>query len=80
MAIKLLQPIASVAKVMTAYAVLKQKPLSAGQQGPMITITAADVAIYNDYVAKDGSVAKVEQGEQISELPSFASHATAICQ
>ena len=60
-------PIASVAKVITALAVLKQKPLSGGQSGPTITIAAEDVAIYNDYYTKGGSVVKVEAGEQLSE-------------
>ena len=38
-------PIASVAKVMTAYLVLRDDPLRLGQDGPMITSTDADVAI-----------------------------------
>src|SRR5215467_4239927 len=36
--------IASVAKVMTAYLVLRDHPLGPGQDGPAITLTAADVA------------------------------------
>lgn len=64
-------PTASVAKVMTAYSVLKQKPLAAGQQGPMITISDQDVATYNDYVAKGGSVVQVSGGEQISEYQAL---------
>jgi len=64
-------PIASTAKVMTAYAVLKQKPLSIGQQGPMITINDQDVLIYNDYYSKGGSVAKVVAGEKISEYQAL---------
>jgi D-alanyl-D-alanine carboxypeptidase (penicillin-binding protein 5/6) len=64
-------PIASVAKVMTAYSVLKQKPLAAGQQGPSITITDQDVLIYNDYVSKGGSSARVVAGEKISEYQAL---------
>lgn len=60
-------PIASTAKLITALSVLKQKPLSPGQQGPMVTLTARDVALYNAYLAQDGSVMKVVAGEQISE-------------
>ena len=37
-------PIASVAKVMTAYLVLRDHPLRRGQAGPTIVLTAADVA------------------------------------
>src|SRR5438105_6320398 len=39
-------PTASVAKVMLALVVLQKKPLKAGQQGPTITITPDDVAMY----------------------------------
>lgn len=64
-------PMASVAKVVTALAVLKQKPLAAGEQGPNITITSEDVAIYNNYYSQDGSVVRVETGEQISEYQAL---------
>jgi D-alanyl-D-alanine carboxypeptidase (penicillin-binding protein 5/6) len=64
-------PIASVAKVMTAYSVLKQKPIAPGQQGPMITISGQDVLTYNDYSSKGGSVARVTAGEQISEYQAL---------
>jgi serine-type D-Ala-D-Ala carboxypeptidase (penicillin-binding protein 5/6) len=65
------QPTASVAKVMTALAVLKQHPLAAGQQGPVLTMTQADVNSYNAYVAEDGSVAKVAKGEKITEYQAL---------
>lgn len=64
-------PIASVAKVITALAVLKEKPLQVGQSGPNITINRDDVAIYNNYYTQDGSVIKVIEGEQISELQAL---------
>lgn len=64
-------PMASVAKVVTALAVLKQKPLAAGEQGPNITITSEDVAIYNNYYSQDGSVVRVQTGEQISEYQAL---------
>ncbi len=64
-------PIASVAKVVTALAVLKQKPLAVGQQGPTITINSGDVAIYNSYYSQGGSVVKVENGEQLSQLEAL---------
>jgi D-alanyl-D-alanine carboxypeptidase (penicillin-binding protein 5/6) len=64
-------PIASIAKVMTAVSVLKERPLSAGQQGALITISGSDVAVYNDYYSKGGSVAKVVAGEQISEYQAL---------
>lgn len=64
-------PMASIAKVVTALSVLKQKPLAAGQQGPTITLTSADVAIYNSYYSQGGSVVKVETGEKISEYQAL---------
>src|SRR5689334_1373025 len=39
-------PIASVAKVMTALAVLKQKPIAGGQTGPKLAMDASDVGLY----------------------------------
>ncbi|MDO8591356.1 MAG: hypothetical protein Q7R60_00295 [bacterium] len=64
-------PMASIAKVVTALAVLKQKPLAIGEQGPTITINSDDVAIYNNYYSQGGSVVKVEIGEQISEYQAL---------
>ena len=61
------QPIASVAKVMTALVVLDGMPIPAGQQGPSMTVTAQDVA---DYAAKRDqgqSVVRVGAGEQLTE-------------
>ncbi len=60
-------PTASVAKLITALVVLKAKPLLAGQQGPLITLTANDVAIYSNYLNEQGSVVPVAAGEVISE-------------
>lgn len=60
-------PTASTAKLITALSVLKIKPLKLGQQGPLITISANDVAIYNKYVSEQGSVVPVKIGEKISE-------------
>ncbi len=64
-------PMASIAKVVTALAVFRQKPLAPGQSGPSITISSNDVAIYNSYYAQGGSVVKVENGEQLSELQAL---------
>lgn len=64
-------PTASMAKVMTALSILKEKPLNLGQQGPTITLGQADVDLYNEYIAKDGSVALVAAGEEISEYQAI---------
>lgn len=60
-------PTASVIKILTALAVLKQQPLNIGQVGPTITLTQADVDSYNKYVTEHGSVVKVAVDEQLTE-------------
>lgn len=60
-------PIASVAKVMTAYLVLKTYPMKQGEDGPSLTMTAEDVAEYEDSLKKGYSVVKVEEGEILTE-------------
>jgi serine-type D-Ala-D-Ala carboxypeptidase (penicillin-binding protein 5/6) len=60
-------PIASVAKVMTAYLTLLEHPLSAGEEGFTITITPADVAEDQQRVALLQSTLPVSAGERISE-------------
>jgi D-alanyl-D-alanine carboxypeptidase (penicillin-binding protein 5/6) len=64
-------PIASVSKVITALAVLKQKPISTGSQGETITLGSPDVDLFNYYYSKDGSVAKVNSGEQLTEVQAL---------
>jgi D-alanyl-D-alanine carboxypeptidase (penicillin-binding protein 5/6) len=59
--------IASTAKIITALTVLNAKPLVLGEQGPAITLSASDAALYDSYVAQGGSVVRVNAGEQISE-------------
>jgi D-alanyl-D-alanine carboxypeptidase (penicillin-binding protein 5/6) len=61
------QPIASVTKTMTAYLILRDHPLSPGQQGPNITITAADVSDYQYDLSQNMSVVPVQAGEQLTE-------------
>jgi D-alanyl-D-alanine carboxypeptidase (penicillin-binding protein 5/6) len=60
-------PTASTAKMITSLVVLEQKPLSPGEKGPTVTLTANDVNIYKNYVARDGSLVPVKAGEKISE-------------
>lgn len=61
-------PIASITKLITALLILEKKPLKQGEVGPVVPITAADVALYNQYIAADGSVGPVVAGMQITEL------------
>jgi D-alanyl-D-alanine carboxypeptidase (penicillin-binding protein 5/6) len=60
-------PIASVAKVMTAYLVLHEHPLSAGEEGFTITITPADVAEEERRASLLQSIVAVRAGERITE-------------
>jgi D-alanyl-D-alanine carboxypeptidase (penicillin-binding protein 5/6) len=66
-------PIGSTAKIITALAVLKQKPLAPGAQGPVITLSPGDVDLFNYYYAHNGSVTNVSAGEQITELRALQS-------
>src|SRR3990167_3703573 len=66
-------PIASITKIVTALAVLKEKPLVKGEKGPNITINSDDVAIYNEFVAQGGSVTPITKGSQISEYDGLQS-------
>ncbi len=60
-------PIASVAKVMTAYLVLRDHPLAGEQEGPTITLTDDDVADTDRRRGQEESVVPVADGEQLTE-------------
>ena len=60
-------PIASITKVMTAYVVLQDHPLMAGEQGAAITITAADEANFKQRQAATESVVALKAGETLSQ-------------
>jgi serine-type D-Ala-D-Ala carboxypeptidase (penicillin-binding protein 5/6) len=60
-------PIASLAKVMTAYVILHDHPIKPGQPGFTVTIGAGDVADYQQRVARGESVLPVAAGEALDE-------------
>jgi D-alanyl-D-alanine carboxypeptidase (penicillin-binding protein 5/6) len=60
-------PIASVAKVMTAYAVLADHPLAPGEAGPTMTVSAADAAAYPAQLAANQSLVRVTANEVLTE-------------
>jgi D-alanyl-D-alanine carboxypeptidase (penicillin-binding protein 5/6) len=64
-------PTASVAKIMTALAVLRKKPIVAGESIPRIRIDEADVASYNYYLNNDGSHVRVELGQELTEYQAL---------
>jgi len=59
-------PIASVAKVMTAYVVLQQHPIG-NDDGPSLQVTAADVEDTRRRAAQDESLVPVIEGEELTE-------------
>jgi D-alanyl-D-alanine carboxypeptidase (penicillin-binding protein 5/6) len=59
--------IASLAKVMTAYLVLRDHPLQVGEDGPTITLTDADVADTDRRNGQRESVVSIAAGEQLTE-------------
>lgn len=64
-------PTASVAKAVTALTILEKAPLSKGETGQVFTVSAADVQIYNQFVAEGGSVFKVVAGEQLNQYQAL---------
>jgi serine-type D-Ala-D-Ala carboxypeptidase (penicillin-binding protein 5/6) len=64
-------PIASVAKVMTAYLVLRDHPLQVGEDGPTITLTDADAADTELRRQRGESIVSIAAGEQLTELKAL---------
>jgi D-alanyl-D-alanine carboxypeptidase (penicillin-binding protein 5/6) len=64
-------PIASIAKIMLALSLLREQPIGSDGQGDTLTLTQADVDIYNHYLSIDGSVALVAAQEQITEYQAL---------
>ena len=60
-------PIASLTKMMTAWVILHELPLTYQQQGPCIVVSAHDVALYDYDVASGQSNARIVRGERICE-------------
>ncbi|GAA2593810.1 hypothetical protein GCM10010411_28710 [Actinomadura fulvescens] len=60
-------PIASVAKVMTAYVFLKDRPLPPGRGGPVFTVSAEEAARYGERLARQESLVPVRAGERYTQ-------------
>jgi len=60
-------PIASVAKVMTAYVVLHDHPLPSGGSGPDIAVQSSEAAAYPSQAREDDSLVPVVAGEMLTE-------------
>ena len=59
--------IASLTKLTTAVVVLRDHPIPAGAEGPLVPVTAGDVAEYEDELHKDQSTVAIQVGEQVTE-------------
>jgi len=62
---------ASIAKIITALCVLQKQPLAPRASGPTYTIDASDVALYQQYLAENGSLIPVQQGEKLTEYQAL---------
>jgi D-alanyl-D-alanine carboxypeptidase (penicillin-binding protein 5/6) len=60
-------PIASLTKMMTAYVVLRDHPLSLDQDGPSVTMTQADLDDFETDTVEDQANAQVAVGEILTE-------------
>ncbi len=82
------KPTASVAKIMTAYLILKNHPLTVFQDGPTLVLTAEDEQTYAQDKKDGQSVVKVVAGEKLTErqmlkallLPSANNIATVLAK
>jgi D-alanyl-D-alanine carboxypeptidase (penicillin-binding protein 5/6) len=61
------QPIASLAKVMTAYVILKDHPLTPGEKGPDVQVQASDVDLYKAQENNGESVIPVKEGQTFTQ-------------
>ncbi len=66
-----LRPTASMAKVITALAIMEKQPLELGQAGQSYTLTSKDVANYRLYVTKGGSVVPVRAGMVLTQYQAM---------
>ena len=64
-------PIASVAKVMTAYVILRDHPIKSGAQGETITVDQKAEDQYESGSAEQESVVKVTAGQALSEYEAL---------
>ena len=65
-------PIASVAKVMTAYVILHDHPLTADRSGPDIEVQPSEAAAYRSQARDGDSLVPVVSGEMLTERQALA--------
>jgi serine-type D-Ala-D-Ala carboxypeptidase (penicillin-binding protein 5/6) len=64
-------PVASIAKVLTAYVVLEDHPTAVGASGPAIAVSPAVLSEYQSGVASQQSEVAVATGESLTELQAL---------
>jgi D-alanyl-D-alanine carboxypeptidase (penicillin-binding protein 5/6) len=64
-------PMASLAKVITALAVLEKRPLNPGDSGPSIILNNQDLEFFNKQSSQNGTVTKVVPGQRISQYQAL---------
>jgi D-alanyl-D-alanine carboxypeptidase (penicillin-binding protein 5/6) len=65
------RPIASMAKVITALAILEKQPFKPGQKGQTYTIMKEDLASLNAYRAEGGSVLPIFTGMKVNQYQAM---------
>lgn len=65
------RPIASMAKVITALAIMEKKPFEPGQEGKTYTITREDIATMQAYIDEDGTVQPLLIGMELTQYQTL---------
>ncbi|HMH33464.1 MAG TPA: hypothetical protein VK543_10560, partial [Puia sp.] len=66
-----MRPIASMAKVITALAIMEKQPFKPGQEGQTYTITRNDIASLNAYISEGGSVLPILVGMKLTQYQAM---------
>lgn len=65
------RPTASMAKIITALAIMEKQPLEPGQTGPTYTVTKQDMANLNAHIAENGSVLPLQMGMKLTQYEAM---------
>ncbi len=65
------RPAASMAKIITALAIMEKQPFELGQTGQTYRLNAKDVAYYHAEIARDGSVVPVHEGLVLTQYQAM---------
>ena len=66
-----LRPTASMAKVITALAIMEKQPFKPGQEGQTYSITKNDIANLNAYMSEGGSVLPILMGMRLTQYEAM---------